>query len=284
MHMSCGASFRLQADSRSASRVIMREGWARRHGGIGGAGRSSVHPIRGVPRYSRPSRSHQPFSKASTAAGTGPEVISEHHGTASTSDASPVSDAPRQATSGLAEATRPPGTASTAPSVSMSTESPAQTPLSGIRDMVQGQMMAAQGVDANALRKMLEDNRSRLSRGFAPLPTSMPPGTDTLGTLNMRALEICLGYASPCLMEQFTPKIFRRGLHVCRSYYDACPSLLLAPVSQKTKLISALKKACRCSLSLSKYRQERSGSPENEMHARKRRAKISGMNSLPGQM
>jgi hypothetical protein len=30
---------------------------------------------------------------------------------------------------------------------------------------------------------------------------------DTLGPLNIRALEIFLGYASPCLMDLFAPKV-----------------------------------------------------------------------------
>jgi hypothetical protein len=35
----------------------------------------------------------------------------------------------------------------------------------------------------------------------------------TLGPSNIRALEIFLGYASPCLMDLFTPKILSRCLN-----------------------------------------------------------------------
>jgi hypothetical protein len=40
----------------------------------------------------------------------------------------------------------------------------------------------------------------------------------TLGPLNIRALEILLGYVGPCLMGQFTPKIRCRCLNLYRSY------------------------------------------------------------------
>jgi hypothetical protein len=52
------------------------------------------------------------------------------------------------------------------------------TPLNGLMDMLSGQMMAAQGVDVNAMRKMLEDNRIRLSRTLEAPPAGMPPGNE----------------------------------------------------------------------------------------------------------
>jgi hypothetical protein len=55
--------------------------------------------------------------------------------------------------------------------------------------MLQGQIMAAQGVNASALRKMLEDNLSRLSRGFAPLPVGMPPGMNSHPALLLASLS-----------------------------------------------------------------------------------------------
>jgi hypothetical protein len=54
----------------------------------------------------------------------------------------------------------------------------------------------------------------------------------TLGPLNIRALEIFLGYASPCLTDLFTPKIGRRCLNTCCSYgiqVSASQSLLEHP-------------------------------------------------------
>jgi hypothetical protein len=48
----------------------------------------------------------------------------------------------------------------------------------------------------------------------------------TVGPLNIRALDIFLGYASPCLMDLFPPKIGCRCSNIYRSYGTRAAKIL----------------------------------------------------------